>query len=687
ITALLDHAAGGQKQKGTLTEAWYIAHSSQERSDKAGLMRKELGTENKNKYKYKEVEDHWEEAIMESYLIHNLPYLGFESHIKHSICFIKDKGFQTSFQIRALPYFLQIEGNKPSIPGAVSVTRITQNDVNGCGWREAKRRESSAMSNRRFALTQTEGDQTALSPGARPSGGSISTLSLGGHWENYRKTIPSFRHYAPESKKSSDLVPEAFQQDKSQCCSVSETKLLVQHLKCILHMAKYFERSDNQEKTKPVVKIIARVIFDSNGTLSIELDLYTGRVSSVKRSAGLCDALGCRGQKTSSMGIGISKTAEHINKTLSAGYTQKGVSLYCHIADLAGNSEVILLVLSFSDFTVLLIHALNFEKAMGIGAEAYHTLKNRMLLERLTVRDEVLIGMDSEFFESAMSDIEFNSLVNLADTTDLIFKNGTVQVISAYQVESKPFSLGFRSFSRPKSIAGAVVHSGASEGTVQTKKTKGREKILEVALWMDNIVTKICSQEKAIRAPSEELDADRWEGGRVRNWKMLAHKAMALKLQLHRDRSINFVIDHLRQGTAPTKNTFEALDFDSYQQFVSSKCQSENYEFGKLARVTCEVLWVSLAAALDQANVSRVWFLLPLATTIRPVASRPLAVVPPGRLEARPLKLPGADIIFFMAPVQGPEISYGTTDEILVLYVLSLRTLSPPPTIHAKKEV
>ena len=46
--------------------------------------------------------------------------------------------------------------------------------------------------------------------------------------------------------------------------------------------------------------------------------------------------------------------------------------------------------------------------------------------------------------------------------------------------------------------------------------------IQEVALWMDNIVTKICSQEKAIRAPSEELDADTWEGGRVRNWKVRA---------------------------------------------------------------------------------------------------------------------------------------------------------------------
>lgn len=59
-----------------------------------------------------------------------------------------------------------------------------------------------------------------------------------------------------------------------------------------------------------------------------------------------------------------------------------------------------------------------------------------------------------------------------------IFKNGTVQVISACQVESKPSSLGFRSFSRPRSIVGAVVHSGASEGTVQARKTKGREKNL-----------------------------------------------------------------------------------------------------------------------------------------------------------------------------------------------------------------
>ncbi|KAF5923185.1 hypothetical protein HPG69_012275 [Diceros bicornis minor] len=57
-----------------------------------------------------------------------------------------------------------------------------------------------------------------------------------------------------------------------------------------------------------------------------------------------------------------------------AGYTEKGVSLYCRIADL----EAIQIV----------------------------------LLERLAVRDEVLVGRDSEFFQSGTYDLEFNSPAN-----------------------------------------------------------------------------------------------------------------------------------------------------------------------------------------------------------------------------------------------------------------------------------
>ena len=67
---------------------------------------------------------------------------------------------------------------------------------------------------------------------------------------------------------------------------------------------------------------------------------------------------------------------------------------------------------------------------------------------------------------------------------------------------------------------------------------------------------------------------------------------------------------------------------------------------------SASVVWVSLPAVLDQARVSRVWLFLTLATTVRPVATRPLAIVPPGRLEGRSLKMPGANIICLRAPVQ-----------------------------------
>lgn len=59
-----------------------------------------------------------------------------------------------------------------------------------------------------------------------------------------------------------------------------------------------------------------------------------------------------------------------------------------------------------------------------------------------------------------------------------------------------------------------------------------------------------------------------------------------------------------------------------------------------------------LPAALDQVILSRGLLFLSLATTVRPVASRSLAALPPGRLEVRPLKLPGADILCLRDSVQ-----------------------------------
>ena len=143
-----------------------------------------------------------------------------------------------------------------------------------------------------------------------------------------------------------------------------------------------------------------------------------------------------------------------------AGAAHKGVPLYHHIADLAGNSTVILPCPAFNvinggkhagnklamqEFMILPTGASSFREAMQIGAEVYHNLKavvkqrygqdatnvgdeggfapniqdNKEGLELLKVAiekagytDKVKIGMDcaaSEFFKDGKYDLDFKS--------------------------------------------------------------------------------------------------------------------------------------------------------------------------------------------------------------------------------------------------------------------------------------
>ncbi|KAH0509640.1 Alpha-enolase [Microtus ochrogaster] len=137
-----------------------------------------------------------------------------------------------------------------------------------------------------------------------------------------------------------------------------------------------------------------------------------------------------------------------------------GVPLYRHIADLAGNAEVILPVPAFNvinggshagnklamqEFMILPVGASSFREALRIGAEVYHNLKNvikekygkdatnvgdeggfapnilenKEALELLKNKigkagytEQVVIGMDvaaSEFFRSGKYDLDFKS--------------------------------------------------------------------------------------------------------------------------------------------------------------------------------------------------------------------------------------------------------------------------------------
>ncbi|KAM9310999.1 beta-enolase [Gastrophryne carolinensis] len=261
-----------------------------------------------------------------------------------------------------------------------------------------------------------------------------------------------------------------------------------------------------------IQKIHAREILDSRGNPTVEVDLYTAKglfraAVPSGASTGIYEALELRdGDKSRYLGKGVQKAVDHINKTIvpallekklsvvdqekidklmleldgtenkskfganailgvslavcKAGAAEKGVALYRHIADLAGNPEIILPVPAFNvinggshagnklamqEFMILPVGASTFREAMRIGAEVYHNLKavikakygkdatnvgdeggfapnileNNEALELLKAAiekagypDKIVIGMDvaaSEFYRKGKYDLDFKS--------------------------------------------------------------------------------------------------------------------------------------------------------------------------------------------------------------------------------------------------------------------------------------
>lgn len=262
----------------------------------------------------------------------------------------------------------------------------------------------------------------------------------------------------------------------------------------------------------PIKSILARQIFDSRGNPTVEVDLTTelglfrAAVPS-GASTGVHEALELRdNEKNNYHGKGVQKAVDNINKALApeliksglevtaqteideflikldgtenkskyganallgislavakAGAAKKGVPLYKHLADLAGNKDIILPVPAFNvinggshagnklamqEFMILPTGATSFTEAMKIGSEVYHHLKKvihtKFGLDATAVGDEggfapnilnnkdalnliqdaiakagytgkVEIGMDvaaSEFFKDGLYDLDFKN--------------------------------------------------------------------------------------------------------------------------------------------------------------------------------------------------------------------------------------------------------------------------------------
>uniref|UniRef100_A0A4W5L5E9 phosphopyruvate hydratase n=1 Tax=Hucho hucho TaxID=62062 RepID=A0A4W5L5E9_9TELE len=242
-----------------------------------------------------------------------------------------------------------------------------------------------------------------------------------------------------------------------------------------------------------ILKIHAREIFDSRGNPTVEVDLYTDKGlfrAAVPSSAstGIYEALELRDNDKSRY-LGKSDVSvfeqEKIDQIMldmdgtenkskfganailgislamcKADAAEKGVPLYRHIADLAGNPEVILPVAAFNvinggshtgnklamqEFMILPVGASTFKEAMRVGAEVYHNLKNviknkygqdatnvgdeggiapnvlenkealeliKEAISKAGYTEEVVIGMDvaaSEFYRNGKYDLDFKS--------------------------------------------------------------------------------------------------------------------------------------------------------------------------------------------------------------------------------------------------------------------------------------
>ncbi|XP_030241787.1 enolase [Drosophila navojoa] len=227
----------------------------------------------------------------------------------------------------------------------------------------------------------------------------------------------------------------------------------------------------------PIKSIKARQIYDSRGNPTVEVDLTTelglfrAAVPS-GASTGVHEALELRdNDKANYHGKSVLQAVGHVNNTLGpelikanldvtdqaaidnfmikldgtenknkfganailgvslavakAGAAQKNVPLYRHLADLAGNKEIILPVPAFNvinggshagnklamqEFMILPTGATSFTEAMKMGSEVYHHLKN--VIKAKFGLDATAVGDEGGFAPNIQSNKEALCLIN-----------------------------------------------------------------------------------------------------------------------------------------------------------------------------------------------------------------------------------------------------------------------------------
>ncbi|KAK9907448.1 hypothetical protein WJX75_003947 [Coccomyxa subellipsoidea] len=237
--------------------------------------------------------------------------------------------------------------------------------------------------------------------------------------------------------------------------------------------------ADTLRKLAPaeITKVIGRQIIDSRGNPTVEADVHTYKgwyraAVPSGASTGIYEAVELRdADKGVYLGKGVLKAVENINKIIGpalkgmnpveqtaidnkmkeldgtdnkaklganailavslavakAGAAEKGVPLYQHLADLAGNKKLILPVPSFNiinggshagnalamqEFMILPTGVKSFSEALRAGAEVYHNLKS--IIKKKYGQDACNVGDEGGFAPNIGSNEEGLNLVNQA---------------------------------------------------------------------------------------------------------------------------------------------------------------------------------------------------------------------------------------------------------------------------------
>jgi enolase len=265
-----------------------------------------------------------------------------------------------------------------------------------------------------------------------------------------------------------------------------------------------------KQQPAEILKIVGRQIIDSRGNPTVECDVFTHRgmfraAVPSGASTGIHEACELRdGDKSQYLGKSVMKAVSNINTTIApalkgmnpvnqkeidekmkaldgtenksnlganailavslavckAGAAEKGIPLYKHIAELAGNKKLVLPVPSFNiinggshagnalamqEFMILPVGAKTFSEAMKMGCEVYHQLKS--LIKKKYGQDACNVGDEGGFAPNISSNEEGLNLVNeaieKAGYTGLV-KIGMDVASSEFFTEDKMYDLNFK---------------------------------------------------------------------------------------------------------------------------------------------------------------------------------------------------------------------------------------------------